>query len=231
MRRLPRSAGCTGDQPDGRWPRRAIWPTTVMRGDCARAHRRGQALSSSPQRVCVVAFRLPAGGAYPEHHPGLSWYQELRWSDSIPRKIPHRTRRGTAILVSRHCIGEYMPQVVHQVHGPRPSPSAGTCWPSRRRMSHPPRLPWVGRPGRAMDCHYRDSFYEQYSLEKGLDVVTLDHYDAWGRTVNHHMARAARNGLIFPREPGLQVSLHPLPDGLRMAPSLSSIRSRQCFSR
>ena len=124
-----------------------------------------------------------------------------------------------------------MPQVVHQVHGPRPSPSAGTCWPSRRRMSHPPRLPWVGRLGRAMDCHYRDSFYEQYSLEKGLDVVTLDHYDAWGRTVNHHMARAARNGLIFPREPGLQVSLHPLPDGLRMAPSLSSIRSRQCFSR
>ena len=69
-----------------------------------------------------------------------------------------------------------------------------------------------------MDCHYRDSFDEQYSLEKGPDVVTLDHYDAWGRTLNHHMARAARHGLIFPREPALRVSLHPLPDGLRMAP-------------
>ena len=57
-----------------------------------------------------------------------------------------------------------------------------------------------------MDCHYRDSFYEQYSLEKGPDVVTLDHYDAWGRTLNHHMARAAMSSLRYKTAPNCSLS-------------------------
>ena len=57
---------------------------------------------------------------------------------------------------------------------------------------------------RTMDRHCRDSFEEQYNLKYGSGVVKLDHYYSPRRTLNHHMARAARHGLIFPREPGTE---------------------------
>ena len=44
----------------------------------------------------------------------------------------------------------------------------------------------------------RDSFDEQPNLKDGAEVPTLDHYDSRRRALNHAMARAARNGLIFP---------------------------------
>ena len=47
----------------------------------------------------------------------------------------------------------------------------------------------------------RDSFDEQPNLKDGAEVATLDHHDSRRRALNHAMARAARNGLIFPREP------------------------------
>ena len=49
----------------------------------------------------------------------------------------------------------------------------------------------------------RDSFDEQPNLKDGAEVATLDHYDSRRRALNHAMARAARNGLIFPRERAL----------------------------
>ena len=57
---------------------------------------------------------------------------------------------------------------------------------------------------RDRERHYRDSFDEQYSLESGAEVVTPDRYDDGRRTLNHPMARAARHGLIFPREQGTE---------------------------
>ena len=57
---------------------------------------------------------------------------------------------------------------------------------------------------RTMDRHCRDSFEEQYNLKYGSGVVKLDHYYSPSRTLNHHMARAAWHGLIFPREPGTE---------------------------
>ena len=69
-----------------------------------------------------------------------------------------------------------------------------------------------GRPGGAVardrERHYRDSFDEQYSLESGAEVVTPDRYDDGRRTLNHPMARAARHGLVFPREPGIEDRYH-----------------------
>ena len=53
-----------------------------------------------------------------------------------------------------------------------------------------------------MERYYRDSGDEQTNLKHGAEIVTLDHYHSRRRTLNHHMARAARHGLIFPREPG-----------------------------
>ncbi len=44
----------------------------------------------------------------------------------------------------------------------------------------------------------RDSFDEQPNLKDGAEVATLDHYDSRRRALNHAMARAARNGLVFP---------------------------------
>ena len=50
-----------------------------------------------------------------------------------------------------------------------------------------------GRPGGAVardrERHYRDSLDEQSNLESGVGVVTLGHYNAGRRTLNHPMAR------------------------------------------
>ena len=66
-----------------------------------------------------------------------------------------------------------------------------------------------GKPGgaveRARERHYWDSLDEQSNLESGAGVVTPGHYNAARRrTLNHPMARAARHGLIFPREQGTE---------------------------
>ena len=57
---------------------------------------------------------------------------------------------------------------------------------------------------RVKERRYRDSFGYQADLESGPDIVTPEDYAAQRRTLNHFMARAARAGTIFPKEPGVE---------------------------
>ena len=134
------------------------------------------------------------------------------------------------MLVSRHRIGEYMPGVVHQGSDPAAiavcreivEESQAQCvilhgsrgwggWDEQSDLNliviHDAATDGAGPGaalGRAMERHYRDSGDEQTNLKHGAEIVTLDHYHSRRRTLNHHMARAARHGLIFPREPGTE---------------------------
>ena len=50
------------------------------------------------------------------------------------------------------------------------------------------------------ESHYQDSPDYQADLESSLDILTPERYADLRRTLNHDIARAARRGIIFPRE-------------------------------
>ena len=134
------------------------------------------------------------------------------------------------MLVSRHRIGEYMPEVVHQDPDPAAiavyrevmDESEAECvilhgsrgwggWDDQSDLDLiviREAAPGGAGPGAALgwaiDRHYRDSRDESYYFRHGTEVVTPDYYAARRRTLNHHMARAARHGIIFTREPGTE---------------------------
>ena len=140
------------------------------------------------------------------------------------------------MLVSRHRIGEYLPEVVHQ--GPDPAAvavcrevlaeSGAECvilhssrgwggWDEQSDLNvivvqraaadragrHSP----PGTLGLVKERHYpgyRDDRVHGVPLDSGQEWVTPEFYAAHRRTLNHPMARAARNGTIFPSEPGTE---------------------------
>ena len=136
------------------------------------------------------------------------------------------------MLVSRHRIGKYLPEVVHQ--GPDPAAvavcrevlaeSGAECvilhgsrgwggWDEQSDFNvivihhaagdevEGERL--CGEVVRVKERLYRDSSDYKADLESGPDIVTPEDYAAQRRTLNHTMAHAARNGTIFPKEPGV----------------------------
>ena len=61
-----------------------------------------------------------------------------------------------------------------------------------------------GEVVRVKERRYPDSSDYKADLESGPDIVTPEDYAARRRTLNHSIARAARNGTIFPDEPGTE---------------------------
>ena len=137
------------------------------------------------------------------------------------------------MLVSRHRIGEYLPEVVHQ--GPDPAAvavcrevlaeSGAECviqhgsrgwggWDEQSDLNvivihhgagdEVERDRLRGEVVRVKERRYRDSSAYKADLESGPDIVTPEDYAAQRRTLNHTMARAARAGTIFPKEPGAE---------------------------
>jgi predicted nucleotidyltransferase len=147
------------------------------------------------------------------------------------RGLDKAEEEESAMLMSRHRIGEHMPRVVHQ--GPDPSALAvcrevldetgAECvilhgsrgwggWDEQSNLDlvviHHDAVSDKGeleaRVERAKERHYRDSLEDQLNLDDGTELVTPERYDAWRRTLNDHIARAARHGRIFPKEPGTE---------------------------
>ena len=135
------------------------------------------------------------------------------------------------MLVSRHRIGKYLPEVVH----PGTDPVAvAVCREVLRDTGakcfvlHGSRG-WGGRDEqsdiniivvheaaaekteadrltsavlRIKREHYKGSPEYQADLEDWPCILTSERYAAFRRTLNHDVARAARGGLIFPRDSG-----------------------------
>ena len=139
------------------------------------------------------------------------------------------------MLVSRHRIGEYLTEVVHQ--GPDPAAVAvcrevlagsgagcvilhGSRWGGWDKHSdlNVILVQWAaadragchsppGTLGLVKERHYpgyRDDRVHGVLLDSGQECVPPEFYAAHRRTLNHPMARAARNGTIFPSEPGTE---------------------------
>ena len=137
------------------------------------------------------------------------------------------------MLVSRHRIGRYRPEVVHQ--GPDPAAvavcrellaeSGAECvilhgsrgwggWDEQPDLNvivihhavgdEVERDRLRGEAVRVKERLYRDSSDYKADLESGPDIVTPEDYAAQRRTLNHTMAHAARAGTIFPKEPGVE---------------------------
>ena len=93
-------------------------------------------------------------------------------------------------VVKRHRIGEDMPAVIH----PDPDPAAlalcrGLALDSLKERHYP---------------GYTDYQSPDLEVRDGQMVVSLDHYLAHRRALNHVMARAARDGLIFTGKAGTE---------------------------
>ncbi len=137
------------------------------------------------------------------------------------------------MLVSRHRIGEYLPEVVHQGADPAAvavcrevlAESGAECvilhgsrgwggWDEQSDLDvivihhaagdEVERDRLRGEVVRVKERRYRDSSDYKADLESGPDIVTPEDYAAQRRTLNHSMARAARAGTIFPKEPGVE---------------------------
>ena len=137
------------------------------------------------------------------------------------------------MLVSRHRIGEYLPEVVHQGADPAAvavcrevlAESGAECvilhgsrgwggWDEQSDLNlivihhaagdEVERDRLRGEVVRVKERRYRDSSDYKADLESGPDIVTPEDYAAQRRTLNHSMARAARAGTIFPKEPGVE---------------------------
>ena len=137
------------------------------------------------------------------------------------------------MLVSRHRIGEYLPEVVHQGADPAAvavcrevlAESGAECvilhgsrgwggWDEQSDLNvivihhaagdEVERDRLRGEVVRVKERRYRDSSDYKADLESGPDIVTPEDYAAQRRTLNHTMARAARAGTIFPKEPGVE---------------------------
>ena len=129
----------------------------------------------------------------------------------------------------RHRIGKYLPAVAHQ--GPDPT-AVAVCrevlvesvilhgsrgwggWDEQSDLNvivihragggEVERDRLRGEVVRVKERRYRDSSDYKADLESGPDIVTPEDYAAQRRTLNHSIARAARNGTIFPKEPGAE---------------------------
>ena len=140
------------------------------------------------------------------------------------------------MLVRRHRVGKYLPEVVHQGADPAAvavcrevlAESGAECvilhgsrgwggWDEQSDLNvilvqraaadlagrHSP----PGTLGLVKERHYpgyRDDRVHGVPLDSGQEWVTPEFYAAHRRTLNHPMARAARNGTIVPSEPGTE---------------------------
>ena len=132
------------------------------------------------------------------------------------------------MLVSRHRIGRYLPEVVHPdtdpvavavcrdvleetgaecviLHGSRGWDEQSdinviVVHEAASEKTEGDRL--AGTVRRIRNEHYRDSPDRQVDIEDWPRVLTPERYVALRRTLNHQVARAAQGGLMFPREPG-----------------------------
>ena len=137
------------------------------------------------------------------------------------------------MLVSRHRIGEYLPEVVHPdtdpvavavcrevledtgaecviLHGSR----GWGGWDEQSDFNvmvvHEAALEKYeadrlsGTVLRIKSEHYRDSPDYRVDIGDWPCVLTPDRYAALRKTLNHRVAKASRRGLIFPREPGTE---------------------------
>ena len=166
---------------------------------------------------------------------GIQWTEgrRLRFRPRQLRKGSEEAERSAVMLVSRHRIGEYLPEVVHQ--GPDPA-AVAVCrevlaesgaesvilhgsrgwggWDDQSDLNvivihhaagdEVERDRLRGEVVRVKELRYRDSSDYKADLESGPDIVTPEDYAARRRTLNHTMARAARAGTIFPKEPGVE---------------------------
>jgi hypothetical protein len=137
------------------------------------------------------------------------------------------------MLVSRHRIGKDLPEVVHPdadpvavavcrevladtgaecvvLHGSRgwggwdeqSDFNVIVVHEAASEKSEADRLMWAVL--RAKNAHYQDSPEYQADLEDWPCILTPERYAALRRTLNHRVARAARRGLIFPRDSGAE---------------------------
>ena len=142
------------------------------------------------------------------------------------------------MLVSRHRIGKYLPEVVHPdpvavavcrepledtgaesvvLHGSRglggwDEQSDFNVIVGHEAASEKAEAdPMAGSVLRIRNEHYRDSPDHQIDIEDWPCVLTPDRYASLRRTLNHTVARAARGGRILPRDSGSED--HHLHDG------------------
>ena len=144
-------------------------------------------------------------------------------------KGSEEAERSAVMLVSRHRIGEYLPEVAHR--GPDPAAvalcrevlaeSGAECvilhgsrgwggWDEQSDLNvivihhsagdKVERERLRGQVVRVKERRYRGSSDYKADLESGPGIVTSEFYAARRRTLNHSMARAARAGTIFPKE-------------------------------
>ena len=136
------------------------------------------------------------------------------------------------MLVRRHRIGKYLPAVVHP--GPDPAALAvcrefvaepgveciilhgSRAWGGWDEQSdldliviheededEGSRQSLLNRLEGVTDRNYPDCRHH-WAVKYEQEVVTPQHYAARRRTLNHHMARAARRGVVFPASPGTE---------------------------